>query len=101
MSQVLNLKEVGDRLRQLVQSLRSSNEECEIKDEEGQTVAVVLPAERYESYQVYLRQREQDFAVFDEVDEALKDFGPEELQARVDQAVEEVKTKYNMKRATP
>ena len=43
--------------------------------------------------ELYQRQREADFAVFHEVDEALKGYDPEELQARIDQAVEEVKAK--------
>lgn len=98
MSQAINLKDAGSKLRNLVQSLRSANEECEVKDDTGQTVAVVLPAERYESYQAYQRQREADFAVFDEIDEAFKDIDPEELQARIDQAAEEVKAEANAKR---
>jgi hypothetical protein len=61
-----------------------------VRDEQDQPVAVVLPMEMYESLQ---GQREKDFAVFDEVDETLKGCDPEELQARIDQAVEEVKAK--------
>ena len=51
--------------------------------------------------ELYQRQREADFAVFHEVDEALKGYDPEELQARIDQAVEEVKAKSRPSSARP
>ena len=47
----------------------------------------------YASYQTYLRQKAEDFAVFDRLAEAFKD--ADNLQARIDRAVEEVKSKYN------
>ena len=87
-SQVLNLKEAGSRLQKLVQSLRSSNQECEVKDEQGQTVAVILPADQYALFQ---KEWDEDFKVFHDVAEDLKGYSAEELQTRVDQAVEEVK----------
>ena len=62
MSQVLNLKEAGSRFRELVQSLRSSNEACEVRNEKGQMVAVVLPVERYRLYQ---QEWEKDFVAVD------------------------------------
>jgi hypothetical protein len=100
MSQAINLKDAGSKLRNLVQSLRSANEECEVKDDTGQTVAVVLPADKYESYQAYQRQREADFAVFDRVADAFKDVDPNELETRINQAAEEVKADRNVRRAT-
>ena len=100
MSQTMKIKDVGGRFSQLVRSLRSSNETCEVTDESGQTVAVVLPAERYESYQAYQRWREADFAILDEVAEAFKDVDPDELEARINQAVEEVNAERNARRAT-
>ena len=60
MSQAINLKDTGSAFRDLVQALRSSNEACEVKDDTGQTVAVVLPAERYASYQEYQCHREAE-----------------------------------------
>ncbi len=97
MSQVINLKEAGSRLRQLVQSLRSSNEECEVKDEQGQTVAVILSADQYALFQ---KGWDEDFKVFHDVAEDLKGYSAEELQARVDQAVEEVKGQPRTARQT-
>ena len=91
MSHARKIKEVGRKFGQLVRSLRSTNGTCEVTNDLGQTVAVVLPAERYASYQAYLREREADFAVFDQVAEAFKDVDPDELQARINQAVDEVK----------
>ena len=90
---VLSLKDSGSKFRQIVQSLCSADEACEIKNDQGQTVAVLLPTERYASYQTYLRQKAEDFAVFDRLAEAFKD--ADNLQARIDRAVEEVKSKYN------
>lgn len=56
-------------------------------------MAVLVPTERYASYQTYLCQKAEDFAVFDRLAEAFKD--ADNLQARIDRAVEEVKSKYN------
>lgn len=101
MSQVMKLQDVASKFNDLVESFRQKKDECIVQDEQGQPVAVVLPMNLYEDYQIYLRQREADFAIFDEVDEDLKDYSPEELEARISQAVEEVKAIHNAKRATP
>lgn len=90
MAQLLKLKDAGSRWQKAIDALRKKPQEGIVRDEQDQPVAVVLPIELYESLQ---GQREKDFAIFDEVDEALKDYDPEELQARIDQAVEEVKAK--------
>jgi PHD/YefM family antitoxin component YafN of YafNO toxin-antitoxin module len=87
----MNIEDVGSKFSQLVQSLRSSKEACEVTDEAGQTVAVVLPVERYESYQTYQRQREKDFAVLDKIDEDLKDYDPGFIESQIEKAVDEVK----------
>ena len=97
-SQTIKIQDADSTFRQVVQSLRDKKEECVIQDEADRPVAVVLPIERYESYQAYRREREADFAVFDEVAEAFKDVNPEELQARIDQAVDEVKARHNAQR---
>ena len=86
MSQSMNLNDGGSKFSQIVQSLSASKEACEIKNNQGQTVAIVLPVERYESYQAYLRQREKDFAVIDRVAGAFEDLDPDELQLRINQA---------------
>ena len=64
---VLSLKDSDSKFRQIVQSLCSTDEACEIKNDQGQTVAVLLPTKRYASYQTYLRQKAEDFAVFDRI----------------------------------
>lgn len=95
MSQIMNIEDGGNKFSKIVQSLRSSNEECEVKDEAGQTVAVVLPASRYEDYQAYQRQREKDFAVLDEVADDLKDYDPDFIESQIEKAVTEVKAESN------
>ena len=97
MSQVLNLKQAGSRLRQLVQSLCSSNEECEVKDETGQTVAVVLPVERYRFYQ---QEWEADFAAVDQLRNRMKQNDPDFVEAQIEKAVAEVKAKSGISSAT-
>ena len=89
MAQILKLKDASASWRQRLSELRTKPQESVIKDDNDQTVAVVLPIERYESYQTYRRQREKDFAVFDDVAEAFKDMDPDELQSRIDQAVQD------------
>ena len=98
MSQVLKLKDAGSKLRQVVESLRKKKEEYILQNDQDEAVAVVMPIESYEFYQAYLREREADFAIFDRVAEAFEDVDPEELQAKIDQATEEVKAKYNAQR---
>ena len=55
MAQVLNRKDSDNKFCQIVQSLCSTDEACEVKNDRGQTVAVLLPEERYASYQTYMR----------------------------------------------
>lgn len=100
MAQILKLKDASSSWRRRISELRTKPQESIIKDDNDQAVAVVLPIERYESYQAYLRQREADFAVFDDVAGAFREVGLDELQARIDQAVDEVKTEHNARRAT-
>jgi hypothetical protein len=95
MTQILKLKDAGSRWRQLLNGLRQRSEKAIIEDEENRPVAIVVPVELYRRYEA---EREADFAVFHEVKEALKDYDPEELQARIDQAVEEVKAKSRPQR---
>ena len=96
MAQVLKLKDAGSRWQQLLDDLRQRPEKVVIEDEESRPVAVVVPLELYQRYEA---EREADFAVFHEVKEALKGYDPAELQARIDQAVEEVKAKSRPQRA--
>ena len=88
---ILKLQDAG-KLRQLISSSSGKKEDCVIQDEQDRAVAVVLPIERYESYQAYLRQREKDFAIFDVIDEKMKGYDPDFIESQVEQAVAEVKT---------
>ena len=85
---ILKLQDAG-KLRQLISSSSGKKEDCVIQDEQDRAVAVVLPIERYESYQAYLRQREKDFAIFDVIDEKMKDYDPDFIESQVEQAVAE------------
>ena len=95
MSQTMKLKDAGGKFRQLIASFQNKKEACVIQDEKDRPVAVVLPIERYESYQAYQRQRETDFAVFDRVDEKMKDYDPDFIDAQIEKAVNEVKAEAN------
>ena len=77
---VLNLKEAGSKLQELVQSLRSSNEACEVRNEKGQMVAVVLPVERYRLYQ---QEWEKDFAAVDRIRDKMRDNDPDSVTIRI------------------
>ena len=98
MSQAINLKEADSRLQGLVEALCSSNEMCEVKDERGRTIAAVLPASRYASYQAYLRRRAQHFAVLDRLAEKMKGYSPDFIEAQVEKAVNEVKSEARARR---
>ena len=93
MPQTLKLRDANVNVREFINTCRTSNEEYVIQDEDDQTVAALLPANQYASYQTYVRRREQNFAVIDRIREKMKGFDPDEIQARIDQAVEEVKAK--------
>jgi len=98
MAQILKLKDTDRPIRDFFSTYRTATEECVIQGEDNQTVAAVLPAKQYEIYQDYRRRREQNFAVVDRIREKMKGFDPEEVQARIDQAVEEVKAESRAKR---
>lgn len=98
MSQVMKLQDVASKFSDLVESFRQKKDECIVQDEQDRPVAVVLPFERYENYQAYLNQRERDFAIFDEIDEKMKGYDPDFIEAQIEKAVEEVKVKYNAER---
>lgn len=100
MARILKLKDAGQSWRKLIETFRDEPQEGIVQDDNNQAVAVVLPAEQYASYQAYLQQREKDFAVLDEIAEDMKQYDPKEIQARIDQAVEEVKAKSRPQRQT-
>ena len=83
---VLNLKEAGSKLQELVQSLRSSHEACEVRNEAGQMVAVVLPVERYRLYQ---QQWEKDFVTVDQIRDKMRDNDPDYVETQIVKAVAE------------
>lgn len=100
MAETVKLRDTDQKVREFFNARRASDEECVVEDENTETVAAVLPAKRYQGYQEYLRQRAADFAVFDDVAQAFRDVDPEELQARINQAVEEVSAERNARRTT-
>jgi len=93
MSQVLSLEKADRKLRRLIESFREQQEECVIQDEQERPVAVVLPIDRYESYRAYLRQRKEDFTVFDRIDVKMKGHGPDFIEVQIEKAVAEAKAK--------
>ena len=97
MAQILKLKHAGQIWRDAINVLCKKSQEGIVKDEKDQTVAIVLPLDRYESYKTYLRQREEDFAIFDEVDEVMRGYDPVFIEARIEKAVAEVKAESKEK----
>ena len=95
MAQTLKLKDADNPILDFFNACRTIDEECVIHDNDDQPVAVVLPMELYRLYQ---EEWEKDFAVVDRIREKMKGFDPEEVQARIDQAVEEVKAESRDKR---
>jgi len=88
MAQTLKLKDAGSKLRQVVESFREKREDCVLQDEEGRSVAAVVPIELYQLYQ---QEWEQSFAVVDRIREKMKDFDSDFIEAQIAKAVAEVK----------
>ncbi len=86
MSQTLKLRDADRKVRELIDACRTANEECLIQDEDDQTVAVVVPKELYQLYQ---QEWESDFAAVDRIREKMNTYDSDEIQARIDQAVED------------
>lgn len=93
MADTLKLRDADQKVRDFFNARLSSGEEVVVRDENDETVAAVLPAKQYQSYQEYLRRREQNFAVLDRIAAKTKDLDPDEIERKIDQAVEEVKAK--------
>ena len=93
MAQILNLKEASAPWRKLITSLRTKPQEGIVKDEEDQTVAMVLPVADYEGYKRYqqLRSAEADDAIFSEVAETMKGYDPDFIKGQIEQAVTAMK----------
>lgn len=92
MAQLVQLQNSDKSLRRMVETCRNQNEECVIQDNQNQPVAVMMPIERYESYQAYLKQKEKNFAILDTVAEDLKNYEPDFIENQIEKAVHEVKT---------
>ena len=90
MAQILKLKDASAPWRKLIDAFRETPQEGIVQNEDNQAVAVVLPME---VYQLYQGEWERDFAVVDRIREKMKGFDPDEVQANIDKAVEEVKAK--------
>ena len=93
MAQMIQLQNSDETLRQMVETCRNQNEECVIQDNQNRPVAVMMPIERYESYQAYLKQKEKNFAILDTVAEDLKNYEPDFIENQIEKAVHEVKAK--------
>ena len=93
MTATLKLRDADRKVREFFDARRSSGEECLVQDENNETVAAVLPAKQYQTYQQYLRRREQNFAVLDRIAAKTKELDPNEIERKITQAVEEVKSK--------
>lgn len=93
MAQMIQLQNSDETLRRMVETCRNQNEECVIQDNQNRPVAVMMPIERYESYQAYLKQKEKNFAILDTVAEDLKNYEPDFIENQIEKAVQEVKAK--------
>ncbi len=91
MTQMIQLQNSDETLRRMVETCRNQNEECVIQDNQNRPVAVMMPIERYESYQAYLKQKEKNFAILDTVAEELKNYEPDFIENQIEKAVQEVK----------
>lgn len=91
MAQLIQLQNSDETLRRMVETCRNQNEECVIQDNQNRPVAVMMPIERYESYQAYLKQKEKNFAILDTVAEDLKNYDPDFIRSQIEKAVQEVK----------
>ncbi len=93
MAQMIQLQNSDKALRRMVETCRNQNEECVIQDNQNRPVAVMMPIERYKSYQAYLKQKEKNFAILDTVAEDLKNYEPDFIENQIEKAVQEVKAK--------
>lgn len=91
MAQMIQLQNSDEALRRMVETCRNQNEECVIQDNQNRPVAVMMPIERYKSYQAYLKQKEKNFAILDTVAEDLKNYEPDFIENQIEKAVQEVK----------
>ena len=87
MAQLVQLQNSDKSLRRMVETCRNQNEECVIQDNQNRPVAVMMPIERYESYQAYLKQRQKNFAILDTVAEDLKNYEPDFIENQIEKAV--------------
>ena len=87
MAQLMHLQNSDKSLRRMVETCRNQNEECVIQDNQNRPVAVMMPIERYESYQAYLKQRQKNFAILDTVAEDLKNYEPDFIENQIEKAV--------------
>lgn len=90
---MIQLQNSDKALRRMVETCRNQNEECVIQDNQNRPVAVMMPIERYKSYQAYLKQKEKNFAILDTVAEDLKNYEPDFIESQIEKAVKEVKAK--------
>ena len=88
MAQILNLKDASAAWRKLIASLGPKDTECIVQDEQGQSVAVMLPMELYRLYQ---GRRERNFAVLERIAEKMQDYDQDVIESQIEKAVADVK----------
>ena len=100
MQQELKLQDAGSKFRKLLALLGTKREECIVRDEQDRPVAVVMPIERYESFQAYRRRRESNFAILDRVAKKMEGYDPDYVEAQIVKAVTELKAEFRTNRQT-
>lgn len=95
MSQILKLQDADSQFRKLVEAVRQKKEECVVQDEQGRSVAVVVPVELYRLYQ---QEWEKGFATVDRIQEKMKGYDSAQVEAQIEKAVAEVKAESNAAR---
>lgn len=86
MAKPINIEDKPD-LAKVAEEMGRDNHPAVLR-KEGKDIAVLLSPT---AYQRLIRDWEEDFVVFDRIDEAMKNADPEVLERDIAQAIEEVK----------
>lgn len=92
MSQILKLQDTDGQFRQVVESVRQKKEECVVQDEQGRSVAAVVPIELYRLYQ---QEWEKGFAAVDRIREKMKGYDPAQVEAQIKEVCKDEDTSYS------
>lgn len=83
MKKTVSDTEAESNLAELLERVRAAGDEV-IIEREGTMLAVIIPAERYESME---RNREDLFAIMEQMHERTKDIPDEVIQDSIDEAI--------------